>query len=88
MYVGDIPVSTPTYYKFIVVMHRAGIVHTDIKPDNVVLVDDRTSTVRYIDPRGILRNKVLTPAMSLKKFPLTYLVLDCVRTRRHKDGRF
>lgn len=40
------------------VLHRLDIVHTDLKPENIVLVDDTIVTVRDIDGEGHCYDKV------------------------------
>lgn len=39
-------------------MHRAGIIHTDVKPDNIVLVSGDLVTVREVNKSGSFTDKV------------------------------
>lgn len=48
-------------------MHRVGIIHTDIKPDNIVFLTGDSVTVREANAKGIFVDKV---SVSRRPLPL------------------
>lgn len=43
---------------FEVDLHRMAIIHTDLKPDNIIFVDDATVNVYDVDDDGLFFEKV------------------------------
>lgn len=61
-------------------MHRAGVIHTDIKPDNIVLIDGSQVVVRELDSMGVFNDKVCR-SVSLHIMPLMTRCLDNLEER-------
>lgn len=52
------PISAPVNITFLY-LHKHDIIHTDLKPENIALVSDRTATVNEFSPStGEFRAKV------------------------------